>query len=215
MNFKGLLPGLVQSNQRAELLAVVLSCLRDPRPLDIRTDSEYVCKGVSSFQQWGPSGWHGDNADLWNILASELSSRATDVHVSWVMGHAKQIDIERGRTTADDKFGNDAADALAVAGARMHHVPPEVLQFALQRKQWAIAVQQMMVAVLHARLLAEATCDAARADRGSECDDCEDLYLDDEDVACGLDLSGIESADPYILNDECDERAGTCHGVVE
>ena len=54
MNLSVLLPGLVQSNQRAELLAVLLSCLRDPRRLDIRTDSEYVCKGMPSFRQWGP-----------------------------------------------------------------------------------------------------------------------------------------------------------------
>ena len=49
MNLSVMLRGLVQSNQRAELLAVVLSCLRDPRPLDIRTDSEYVCKGATTW----------------------------------------------------------------------------------------------------------------------------------------------------------------------
>ena len=46
MNLSAILPGVVQSNQRAELLAVVLTCLRDPRRLDIRSDSEYVCKGL-------------------------------------------------------------------------------------------------------------------------------------------------------------------------
>ena len=40
VNMHVMLPGLVQTNQRAELLAVVLSCLRDPRPLDIRSDSD-------------------------------------------------------------------------------------------------------------------------------------------------------------------------------
>ena len=42
LNMSAILPGLVQTNQRAELLAVVLACLRDPRPLDIRTDSSYA-----------------------------------------------------------------------------------------------------------------------------------------------------------------------------
>ena len=46
MDLSVILPGRVQSNQRAELLAVVLTCLRYPRPLDIRSDSEYVCKGA-------------------------------------------------------------------------------------------------------------------------------------------------------------------------
>ena len=42
LNWSGMLPGLVQTNQRAELFAVLCACLRDPRPLDIRTDSEWV-----------------------------------------------------------------------------------------------------------------------------------------------------------------------------
>ena len=42
MNLHVMVPGLLQSNQRAELLAVVLACLRDPRPLDIRPDSMFA-----------------------------------------------------------------------------------------------------------------------------------------------------------------------------
>ena len=44
-NLSALLPGRQQTNQRAELLAVVVACLRDSRPLDIRSDSDDVCKG--------------------------------------------------------------------------------------------------------------------------------------------------------------------------
>lgn len=76
LNWSGLLPGLAQSNQRAELFAVLVACLRDPRPLDIRTDSEWVCKGFSCWRFWGGSGWQGEHADLWDMLACELSSRA-------------------------------------------------------------------------------------------------------------------------------------------
>ena len=206
MNLSVLLPGLVQANQHAELVAVLLSCLRDLRPLDIRTDSEYVCKGVASFRQWGPFGWHGEHADLWNALAKELSSCSSDVQVSWVKGHAKKIDVERGRTTEEDKLGNDGADALAVAGAKLHPVPSEVLGSARQRKQWATAVQQMMVAVLKARLLAEAPCDAAKADRGSECDDCEDLYLDDAMGDC-IDVRSDNEPNSVSDIEDCMELA--------
>ena len=59
MNLSAAVPGLIQTNQRAELLAVVLACLRDPRPLDIRSDSDYVCSGFSSWQQWVEKGWKG------------------------------------------------------------------------------------------------------------------------------------------------------------
>ena len=65
------------------------------------------------------SGWVGDHADLWNLLGDELRTRAMTVVVSCVKGHAKQIDIDRGRTTKEDKKGNDSADALAMAGANM------------------------------------------------------------------------------------------------
>ena len=90
-----ILPGLVQTNQRAELLAVVLACLRDPRQLDIRTDSRYVYEGFVSWKSWANSGWVGDHCDLWNLLGGELRSRSTSVLVSWVKGHAKQFDVDR------------------------------------------------------------------------------------------------------------------------
>ena len=155
MNASVMLPGLVQSNQRAELLAVVLSCLRDPRPLDIRTDSEYVCKGANAWMTWCDCGWPHDHADLWNTFAREMRSRATRVCVSWVKGHARRVDVERGRATEEDKIGNDGADALAVAGAALHTVPVEVVGSARQRRQCATSVHKMILAVLQARLRAE------------------------------------------------------------
>ena len=182
MNFSAGVPGLVQGNQRAELLAVVLACLRDPRPLDIRTDSEYVCKGFASWRSWCSGGWKHDHADLWNVLALALQNRMADVCVSWVMGHAKAIDVARGRTTEEDKRGNDGADKLAVAGAAMHRVPAEVVAAANLRKQTAMHVQQMMVAILTARLLAEhlGASDAECPDRGSEMGDCVECVSDNE-----------------------------------
>ena len=82
LNFSCLLPGLSQTNQRAELFAVLLACLRDQRDLDIRSDSEYVCSGVRALHSWCDGGWQGENVDLWNMLASELRTRETNVSVS-------------------------------------------------------------------------------------------------------------------------------------
>ena len=146
------------------------------------------------------SGWVGDHADLWNLLGGELRFRATSVIVSWVKGHAKQIDIDRGRTTKEDKKGNDGADALAVAGANMHCAAPEVVEAARQRLGVAMSVQRMMLAILHARALAEnalqnEAADAGNADRGSDCDcmdmecmelDCMELLDDDVDNGGGI-----------------------------
>ena len=116
-NLGVLLPGPMQTNQRAELFAGVLACLRDPRPLDIRSDSAYVCDGFRSLLLHGLHDASRDHSDLWSLLAHELHSRVSSVRVSWVKGHAKQIDVERGRTTSEDMIGNNGADELAVAGA--------------------------------------------------------------------------------------------------
>ena len=89
----------VQTNHRAELLAVVLACLRDPRLLHIRSDSEYVCKGLACWRIRNGTRWQLDHADPWDMLGGELSTRASQVDVSWVEGHAQLVDIDRGRTT--------------------------------------------------------------------------------------------------------------------
>ena len=50
-------------------------------------------------------------------------------------GRATSLDIQRGRTTQEDKAGNDGAHALAVAGSKLHRVPSEVVEAASQSKQ--------------------------------------------------------------------------------
>ena len=114
--------------------------------------------------------------------AEELGTRSTDVKVSWVKGHSTRTDVERGRTTDEDKRGNDGADALAVAGARMYSACPEVVSAARKRQKWAVSVQQMMLSVLQARYAAEHATqrDAEEADRGSETGCLGELILDDD-----------------------------------
>ena len=119
-------------------------------------------------------------------------------------GHAKQLDIDRGRITKEDKKGNDGADALAVAGANMHCAAPEVVEEAKQRMDVAISVQRMMLAILHARALAEVafhneTTDAGDADRGSDCD-CMELEC--------MELECMELDCTELLNDDVD--TGEC-----
>ena len=70
-------------------------------------------------------------------------------------GHAKQIDIDRGRTTLEDKQGNDGADALAVAGAESHKIDLQMTEAASLRKLVAKQVQGMMLHILRARMSEE------------------------------------------------------------
>ena len=199
-NLSFALPGIVQTNQRAELFAVLVSCLRDPRPLDIRSYSEYVCNGFESLLS---RGLHlgRDHDDLWKALESELDSRESCVRVSWVKAHANKRDIEQGRTTLLDMKGNNGADELAVAGASVHQFPSEVVTAAHERRDWAVNVQQMMVSILKARFAEEnATANDAGDDRGSDMGDhvaCQDYDHDDG-------MSAEASDDRERIDDEID-----------
>ena len=110
----------------------------------------------------------------------------------------------RGITTEEDKRGNDGADALAVAGAKMHSVPPEVLESALQRKVCAPQVQRMMVAVLQARFEAE-SCDPHDVvnDRGSDC----------ESACMELDCMELDCMCNELLEDDVDNGEGILNGA--
>ena len=127
------LPGLYQSNQRAELLAAVRVCESDPRSLDIRSDSKFVVDGCSRIARGAPAQAH---SDVWERIAPFiLSGRVT---VTKVLGHAKWRDVHSGRETLENKLGNGKADELAVAGAASHehhvffyksyHAPPAIKQ---------------------------------------------------------------------------------------
>ena len=118
--------------------------------------------------------------------------------MTWVIkGHAKAIDVARGRTRDEDQRGNDGADALAVAGAAMHQVSAEVVEAASTRKENAMHVQQMMVAILKARFLGESQAlnDAECPDRGSEMGDCIEVLPDNVPVADIEDCMELETLD--------------------
>ena len=139
-----------QTNQRAEFAACIACIESDKRCLEIRTDSKYVIDGSNC------RAGRGDNVDLWSILHSLLDGRGRDrVRFVKVRGHAKEKHIRSSEVSALDKWGNGAADELAVAGARAHAIPDHVRKAAAQRKMHAKATHRMMFRILHARRIME------------------------------------------------------------
>ena len=67
----------MQSNQRAELQAVLFVLLSESRDMDIRTDSQYVHDGATLHREsWRKIGWlHVDNGDLWAQVDKALLDR--------------------------------------------------------------------------------------------------------------------------------------------
>ena len=90
------------TNQRAELIAAILALqigkealvFFGAHVLEIRTDSEYVCKGMTSWiHSWKRNGWKTSskgpviNKDLWEQLDTEAASIKAQVLFTHVDGH--------------------------------------------------------------------------------------------------------------------------------
>eukprot|EP00973_Karenia_brevis_P027466 3788249-Karenia_brevis.AAC.1 len=103
MNVSEPVTGEIQTNNRAELQAVVKVIQLESRPVELRTDSAYVYNGIMQhMSHWRQAGWRRkgsfiSNADLWQELDVFLSGRpATSVRVTKVKGHASCEDVSEG-----------------------------------------------------------------------------------------------------------------------
>ena len=61
------------------------------------------------------------DGDLWDHLYKAVKANgARAAKVSWIKGHAKQEHIDKGRSNATNKVGNDKADIIADQGVDLH-----------------------------------------------------------------------------------------------
>lgn len=78
------------TNNRMELRAVIesLKALREPCEVDIYSDSNYVCDGISKWlPSWQKKGFSGvKNPDLWKEYLSISAPHTIRTH--WVKAHA-------------------------------------------------------------------------------------------------------------------------------
>ena len=118
-----------------------------------------------------------------------------------MLGHARRVDVLKGRTTWQNKWGNDGADTLAVAGAAQHSVPSEITESAQDRKVLAMSVHSMMLDIVCARQSALSCLADADADRGSDFGDHSCCMSDVSSDSTGSDTSFVYSC-TNSLNDE-------------
>eukprot|EP00973_Karenia_brevis_P063653 8849122-Karenia_brevis.AAC.1 len=158
-NIGGPLPGEEQTNQRAELYAVLHVLRTEKRRVEIRSDSQYVLDGcLRLLPKWRQQGWRTArgralaNADLWKEVYALLQSRGNGyTKLVKVKGHATHHDVENGVSTIFDKIGNDSADVLAVAGAAAHGLPRRERREQLWRIAVTKSIQEMMADILDIR----------------------------------------------------------------
>ena len=152
MNHAAPLPGRNQTNQRAELLAAIKACETDYRPIEIRSDSQYVVRGVRTWPIWQARGWHGTNADLWQRMNALIAADPARIQIEKVKGHATWMDVSLGNISQQDKIGrNGEADRLAREGADAHASVMPLVNRALRRKRLARDYQQIRLDILSAR----------------------------------------------------------------
>ena len=151
MNFSMPLPGRSQTNQRAELLAALKVCEAEPRHIEIRSDSAYVCKGFHAPASWrlNPSRV---NADLWKRVQSILAPNPDRIMVSKVKGHASWSDVAQGRVDFHDKVGNAEADKLACQGADSHASVSRMHAASEERRTLARRFHKHVLGILKERL---------------------------------------------------------------
>ncbi|MDR1475591.1 MAG: ribonuclease HI [Holosporales bacterium] len=91
------------TNNRMELTAAIkaLQCLKQPVPIEIYTDSQYVRLGITLWMQnWKRNGWKTSNRgpvknkDLWERLDS-LCQKQSIINWRWVKGHSGHEENER------------------------------------------------------------------------------------------------------------------------
>jgi ribonuclease HI len=126
-NISARLPGLHQTNQRAELFAVLkaLEALYTNRlpgvqsNIFILTDSKYVVKALTEWAvKWERAGWK--NKGNKEVVSKDLFKRARDMLRA--LENAKVMVTFRHIPGHSGIWGNEQADRLAVGGANMDKV---------------------------------------------------------------------------------------------
>lgn len=165
-NLSCTLPGATQTNQRAELYAVLHVLANFAEDVNIHTDSKYVLDGCTRHvYTWRKVGFDISNADLWRRVSDLLGQRQVGaVTFTKVKGHAKIKHVRSGLVDQPDRFGNFKADGLATAGARLHAPPDDEIAVVKTRTLVAMSVQSMMTDIIEARNLAgrQASVEAAK-----------------------------------------------------
>ena len=139
----GTLPGGFQSNNRAELFAVVLASTAAPCG-HIYTDSSYAVQGFRKLQTlgWDERHWaRTDRYDLWCRLHEALKSDPLRFTIYWVPSHQK-LPADVSEQDHWRALHNDAADHFAKQANKLRDPDFLLLHQSLVQQHAQFAEQQ-------------------------------------------------------------------------
>jgi len=144
------LAGLCQTNQRAEVAAVIFARENAYKNQEVCSDSQYTLDGVEHVLA-GELSAIRDNEDLWARFAAVERAAATNAVWRKVTGHATLEDVRAGRVEVADKLGNDEADTSAVGGSEQHSLDEQQIKGELDVRDRLTWLQRMLIAIAMVR----------------------------------------------------------------
>ena len=112
LNFAFALEGPLQDSDRAELRTLVRVARWTPSATEYLTDNEAVLLGFAKLLEGHSQPWN-DHHDLWHALGQVLHSRGWDLlRVSFVKGHATELDVALGRASPREVCGTQRLTPL-------------------------------------------------------------------------------------------------------
>jgi ribonuclease HI len=108
------------TNNKAELVAVLIALQDNPdTPIEIRTDSEMVVKGLLyRAKKWEDKNWlEIKDTELWKAIIAELRKRPQITYIKWVKGHAK----DEGNKEADKLANEGRSSAITISEEDIQH----------------------------------------------------------------------------------------------
>ena len=167
-NAEWVLGGPAQSISRAEVAAVLGVLRSEPRPVELRPDSEVTEMGLRALLEGCPPDPNAANFDFWEQIAEELAMRGEgDVETRRAPSHLTAEEAAARGYTEQDRLRNAGADAGATRACAQH---PQVHAWVRHRVVLKAVMERihraMIRILLHRQQGHEACLAAAEAQEG-------------------------------------------------
>jgi len=125
------LPGEVQSNNRAEIYAIliVVRNIELAGIIDFFTDNKIA---RDTYEKGKDRARLANHADLWSEIFQHIEDKYIDLRVYWIPSHTDKHPEKKEKAPPWMQEwhvkGNDEADTLAGAAAALHEIPSRIAQ---------------------------------------------------------------------------------------